>query len=227
MDMSRKLSLYEEIMLLALRDKEGTIVSGTRYEYAVGGAILAELFLRKRIEIERKRKKTYVRLLDLAPTGDRLLDECLEHIHGVKRPKSLADWVSKFAGLKNLRHRIALRLCQAGILKADEDKVLLLFTRRIYPEVDPGPERQLIQELDHAIFSSSGEADTRTAVLISLAKAADLLKVVFDKKKLKSRKARVEDLIHDETLGKAAKEAIEAVEAAEMIACTAPLIAST
>jgi hypothetical protein len=42
------LFLYEEVMLLALRDEEGTIASGTMYQYAIGAAILAELLLNKR-----------------------------------------------------------------------------------------------------------------------------------------------------------------------------------
>ena len=40
-----RLTLHEEILLLALRDEEGTIASGTNYSYALGGAILAELIL--------------------------------------------------------------------------------------------------------------------------------------------------------------------------------------
>ncbi len=35
------LFFHEEIMLLALRDEEGTPEWGTMYEYAIGGAILA------------------------------------------------------------------------------------------------------------------------------------------------------------------------------------------
>ena len=58
--------------------------------------------------------------LDSAPTGDSLLDEGLEKIRAAKKAKSLEDWVSRFAGIKNLRHQIAKQLCNAGILRADE-----------------------------------------------------------------------------------------------------------
>ena len=37
------LYLHEEVMLLALRDEEGTVASGTMYQYAIGAAILAEM----------------------------------------------------------------------------------------------------------------------------------------------------------------------------------------
>ena len=45
------LFLHEEVMLLALRDKEGTIASGSMYQYAIGGAVLAELLLHDRVEV--------------------------------------------------------------------------------------------------------------------------------------------------------------------------------
>ena len=41
MQYTDNLFLYEEIMLLALKDEEGTIASGTMYNYADGGAIIA------------------------------------------------------------------------------------------------------------------------------------------------------------------------------------------
>ncbi len=47
---SEKLYLHEKIMLLALRDKEGTVNFGVNYSFAIGGAILAELLLSKHIE---------------------------------------------------------------------------------------------------------------------------------------------------------------------------------
>lgn len=51
------LFLQEEIMLLALRDKEGTIASGSMYQYAISGAILAELLLNNRIVVDESKKK--------------------------------------------------------------------------------------------------------------------------------------------------------------------------
>jgi hypothetical protein len=86
----------------------------------------------------------------------------------------------------------------------------------------------LIERLRKAIFSDIGEVDPRTAVLLSLAKSADLLKLVFDKKQLKGRKARIEQVVNGEMTGKATQEAIQAMQAAVMVACIMPaIIAST
>ena len=50
------LFLYEEIMLLALRDEKGTIASGAMYQHAIGGAVLAELLMTGRLTVDESRK---------------------------------------------------------------------------------------------------------------------------------------------------------------------------
>ena len=218
------LFLHEEIMLLALKDTEGTIAPGTMYQYAIGGAILAELLLRRRAAIVEHGKKRLVDAIDETPVGDALIDECLERISTAKRRGSLQTWVSRFAGIKDLRHRVARQLCQRGVLQADEGKVLLIFTRTIYPQIDPEPERQLINRLHDAVFTDMPDVDHRTVVLASLADSANILQVIFDKKELKGRKRRIEQIVNGEVIGKATKEAIEAVQAAAMVLGILPAI---
>jgi Golgi phosphoprotein 3 len=226
--MQNTLFLHEEILLLALRDVEGTIASGgTMYQYSIGAALLAELLLSRRIEVEQSGKKKLVNLVSPSPLGEPLIDECLKKVGSAKRRAVLQTWVSRFAGVKNLKHRVARQLCRRGILRADEDKVLLLFTRKIYPEINPGPERELIERLRRAIFTDTRDIDPRTVVLLSLANSTGLLKIVFDKKKLKDRKARIKQIVNGEITGKAATEAIQAMQAAVMVACIMPAIMAT
>ena len=40
--------LHEEIMLLALRDEEGTIAAGPTYQYAIGAVVLANAWISTR-----------------------------------------------------------------------------------------------------------------------------------------------------------------------------------
>lgn len=110
-------------------------------------------------------------------------------------------------------------MCRRGILRADEDKILWIFTRRVYPEVDPVPERQLIERMRKAIFTDGQDIDPRTVILISLAKSAGLLNVVFDKNKLKSRQARIKQIIKGEMSGTATSEAIAAMRAVVFLVC--------
>ena len=227
MTIQTNLFLHEEIMLLALRDERGTIASGTMYQYAIGAAVLSELLLNKRIAVEESKKKKLVNLISSQPLGEPLIDQCLEKISNAKRRASLQTWVSRFAGVKNLKHRVAQQLCDRGILRATEDTIFLLFSRKMYPELNPVPERRLIERLRQAIFTDSGDVDPRTVVLVSLANSTGLLKVVFDKKELKGRKARIKEISNGEITGKAAKEAIQAMQAAVMVAVIMPAVMTT
>ena len=222
------LSLPEEVLLLALHDEKGTTgMNSSMYPYAVGGAVLAELVLRGRVRLEESRKKKYVVLADATPIGQPFLDDCLTRIRQDGKRRTAQDWVSRFANTKQLKHRLAQQLCDRGILRADEDKILLLFTREVYPEVDPRPERELVERLRQAIVSDAGSVDPRTAVLVSLAHHAGLLAITFDKKELKARKRRIEQIGNGDASSQATKEAIEAMHAAMFVACMIPMLVVT
>jgi Golgi phosphoprotein 3 len=226
--MADQLYLHEEIMLLALRDREGTVASGIYCDYALGGAVLAELLLQKRAVVDQEKKKKFLRLTDATPFGDPVMDECIQKVKSTKRRAQLQTWVSRFAGVKKLKHRVAEQLCRRGILRTDEDKVLLFFSRKLYPEINPEPERNIMKRLNDAIFGDSEDVDPHTVVVLSLANSANILKVNFDKKELKARKKRIEQVAEGEMTGKATKEAIEAMQAAVMVAVIVPtIIAST
>ena len=218
-----RLPLHEEVLLLAMRDEEGTIAAGTMYQYAIAGAVLSELVLQGRVAVDDSGRKKLAKVIDPRPTGAPLLDECLDKIAAGK-PKPLDHWVGRFANIKNLKHRVAARLCDRGILREEEGKILLVFTRTIYPESDPRPEQEIIERLRRAVFTDRRDIDPRTVVLVSLANSAGILKVVFDKKELKARKDRLEQVINGELMGKAAKEAIQAMEAAVMVAVIVPAV---
>ena len=215
------LYLHEEILLLALRDKKGTLIRDC--SLPIGGAILAELLLAKRIAVTDDKKKL-VDLISPKPLGEPVIDDGLGRIETARRRASLETWVTRFGGLKNLRHRAAEGLCKRGVLRADKDKILLIFTRKIYPELNPGPERELIERLRKAVFTDTRKVDPRTVVLLSLANTAELLKIPFERKKLNSRKRRIKELTSGNLLGKATKEAVQAAQAAATMAAIMPAI---
>ena len=222
-----ELYLHEELLLLALKDARGTIESkAAMCQYALGGAILAELLLADRITIGDDKKK----LVDHVPgplIREPLLDECLDLIGSAKRRRRAVNWVTRFARIKSLKHRVAQSLCRRGILHASEDKVLWLFTRRIYPERDPVPEQGIIERLAQAIFGDTSEVDGRTAILLALAQGVGMLPIHFDKKQLKARKHRIKQIADGQLLGAATREAVQAAQAAALAACTAACAAAT
>jgi hypothetical protein len=226
MSATDRLDLHHELALLALKNEEGVPAFGSNFTPGLAGAMLAELLLRERIEVEEDRKRSFLKLRDPSPTGDAALDTALTKMAAAKRRATLQTWVMRL-GNQKLKHVVARELCRRNVLRADEDKVLLLFTRRIYPELDPRPERAIVQRLRQAIYHEAGEVAPRTAILISIAHAANLLRNIFPKDELKARKERIAKIVAGEATGRATREAIQAAQAAATIAAVMPAIVAT
>lgn len=221
------LPLHEEALLLALRDDRGTADPYVNLALGLGAAILAELLLDGRVSVETERKKKFLKLVDDAPTGNALLDDALDLLATAKRRAQLTAWVQKFSAIKGLMHRTAESLCDRGVLKLEEGRVLWIFKRRIYPELDGRVEKEILDRLHKAIFTQTSEVDARTVVLVSLGNSTGLLSANFDKKKLKGRKRRIEQLVNGEVVGKAATAAVEEATMAVMMAAVIPAAVST
>lgn len=217
------LLLHEELMLLALHDEKGTIASGFA-SFGIAGAIAAELLLQERIRLDRSRRRKLVEVRNIRRIGDPVVDECLKKVRDAKRRASLQTWITRFSSTSKLRHRVAGRLCERGILKADEKQLLVLFRRRIYPEIDPGPEQEIIERLREAIFGNDREVEPRTVVLVSLAKAVGLLNPIFGRRELRPRKQRLKSLAKGDLVGRATAEAVAATQAAIAAAAAMPAI---
>jgi golgi phosphoprotein 3 len=228
--MPQQLTLYEEILLLALDDVRGTAAVGSMHAYAVGGAILAELLLSRTLGIEQQRKSQIVVYTGESPGSDPLLNDCLQRVRTAKRRASPQTWVARFAGIKGLQKRIAERLRQKGVLRYAEGRVLWVFSRDTYPTVDPHPERDLLERI-RAALTTDNPVDERTAIIVALAFPSGLLAGIFDRKQLRSHRKRIESLttLQAGAAGQATTEVIQGVQAALMastIAITAASAAS-
>lgn len=216
--------LYEAIVLLALHDEKGTSV-GWYIEYSVAAAILAELMLRQKIALSSDNKQ-HVGVLDSSPTGDPVMDEALAKIAEKSRPDSLQNWVMAIGYIHDLKHKVAAQLVADGIIEADTQKVLWLFTQKIYPEVNPEPERIIREQMRAVVLTDVTPSHPHLSLLIALAQSAYLLPEVFTKSELKAHKARIDAIAKGELLGEAASDIVNSVQAAIMVAVILPTILS-
>ena len=224
--MRDKLLLHQEIVLLSLNDFKG-VFTGSYCTYAAAGAMISELLLQNRISTDNDKKKT-VAVISKEPTGDEFLDELLKLMRESGKQRGLQEWVMKAAGIKRLAHRIAEQLSQMGILKHDEKKVLWVFSRQVYPELDGTMEDNIRDQMARVMFDPKAIPDERTAVLIALASHAELLKANFVPEELRQHRARVKQLATGEILAsEATQQAIAAVQAAVMVAVMIPAIIAT
>ncbi len=220
------LNLHEELLLLALVDAKGTTASGAWYQQAIAGALVAELLMSDFIQLEGEGKKAVIQVVGETAPEDALLAECWTRIRDAKKPSTAIIWVSKFAAIKKLKHRVAEPLVEEGILSMDERKVLFLFTQKIYPELDGRPEEAIWKRLEDAIFTDMEEVDARTAVLLSIADASGILKVGFDRKELKASKERIAQVIAGDKAGDATRQVVQAAATAAVMAAVMPAMIS-
>lgn len=199
-------------MLLALRDEEGTVpLSASGYPYAIGAALLAELLLAEQISIENNDGRWQVTATgEGAALESPLLKECLQKIRKGKTA-DVDRWVVRFASLPKLKHRVAKGLVERGILKAEDERVFLAFKRRIYPEIDHGPEKALIDKLERAIFEDESRPTRRTSALIAIADSVELLSIPFSAQRLKKRKKRIHELATGAIYADASRGAFEPI----------------
>ena len=221
----KDLYLHEQLLLLALSDEKGTMQS-LNFEFGAGGAVLAELLLTGRLGLEQARKKQFVKLTDDTLTGDPLLDEVLQRVRAGKRPEQPAAWVRRIAGTKRLRHRIAERLRYRGILGKKQGRVLLVFSRDLYPTLDPEPERALLALLREALLGT-GEVAPTTAILLALAHHIGLDYVLFSRPERKAHKRRLKQLVSLESVAGEAREAVKCVQEVIEANNAAAVIAAT
>jgi golgi phosphoprotein 3 len=222
-----ELPLHEELLLLALRNREGTLHwRAGNYRFALGGGILAELLLASRIGLTPDRKQG-VTVLDSRPFGDDLLDEALGRVAAARRPARVESWVYRFATLRRLRQRTGASLCVRGVLKETEETVLLVFRRKTYPECDPRVEQRIVERLRRAIFLDETNVPPRTVALVALAEATGLLAIAFSRKELRQRKARLRQLREAEVFAGSAAKGVRDAIAAATAACAAACAAAS
>ncbi|MCB2153710.1 GPP34 family phosphoprotein [bacterium] len=221
-----QLHLHEEMLLLLLKDEEGTFHNAWRH-IALGAALLSELLLDgyARVEETKRGREMVISATEASPINP-ILAECHAAIATAKKPCVASHWVSKFGNQRDLAQRIAEGLAERGILRIDRESILLIFKRTIFPEIDHKPEEQLMQRIWGAIHSTDA-VDPRTAVIVGLAQHTGLMRQLFDKSALKTHKERIEALANGNAAVSGAKEAVQAAQAAIMVATIMPAIVAT
>ncbi|NOZ13109.1 MAG: GPP34 family phosphoprotein [Acidobacteria bacterium] len=226
-----KLTISEQLLLLALKDEKGTVVSkaGTALDFGLAGALILEMVADGRITI-REGKLLVQRD---TPSGDPLHDEVLSVLTGKKgKLKPVKYWVPRLASkVKKLRHKIADRLVLSGILRREKKRILGIFPSVRYPAVNPLPELEVREQVKQAVLDGISPS-IETRMILNLIQACDLSDEIFGKEKRKAVKIRLKELEKEppgdsELVGKAISEAVQAVQAAVIAGITTAVIAAS
>jgi golgi phosphoprotein 3 len=200
------LTMPEEILLLMLDDETGRLTdrAAPAGDYALIGAMLAELALEERIDTDPPR----LRVKNPTPTGDEILDSVLARITTEAEPRDSRWWVETLVhDVEDFRNAYFDRLVQRGILKAEEGRFLWFFSERRYPVISDKEEREVKARLMSVIFED-GPPDARDSLLIGLTQAAGLLPVLLAPEELERAQPRIDAVTRHESLNKTVSDAV-------------------
>ena len=167
-------------------------LSSTSLNLGLSGSVLLELALAGRFDVDGDDK---IIVTDATPTGDPVLDETLSTVANDKKTRTPRDWISRLPGDK-LHERLLDDMVDAGMLNREKDKVLWVFPRTRYPSahgVEPTQETDARRRLNTAL-DGPDPVDPRTSALAALVQAAGLSGKVFEDRKGRDVKRRIEEM---------------------------------
>lgn len=203
--------LVEEITLLLLRDERGAFarVPTWSLRYSIAGAVLMELADANRIDTDPER----LFLVDATPTGDELLDPTLAEI-AAGGSRNTRFWIEHVAERADAIREAALgALVAKGILEERDERVLWVFRTRRYPAAQ-GSVRQAVKLRLMEVLLSDDIPDPRDIMLICLADACGIFRVLLSSKELASLVPRIEQVRRLDLIGRTMARAIDDVRMA-------------
>lgn len=212
--------LAEDLLLLLIDDTTGkAVLDSTRLERVLAGAVLVELAIAERVGVtppDARPKDRRIVVRNGAGVGDGILDEALARLAG--KPLRPGRAVEKL--VKGLRQTLLTRIADAGFVREEHRRALGVFPTTAWPAVRPEHEARIRAGLRSVLIGGS-HPDGRTAALISLLTAVDAVPkvIVADDRRALVRRAR--SIAEGDWAGRAVREAVDAVNAAVIVAVTA------
>lgn len=219
-----KLNLLEEYLLLALDDEKGKfVIDSTRLHFGFAGAVLLELALRGKIQVEGEQLILNDRNYEPEMSVNKMIDIIREQDKPTLK-KSIEILARKSADIKN---DTLQRLISKGILKKEEHKVLWIIPYDKYPTSNLTPENKVRKRLDDVINEHTA-VDPHDLMLLSLIDATDLTKEAFrDKEDYKAIRNKIKEVTKDIKVSQVINKSIREIQAAIMIAITASIIVTS
>lgn len=201
-----RLTMPEEILLLMLDDETGQLVdrAAPSGDYAIIGAILAELALEGRIHTDPER----LTVTDPTPTGDPVLDDVLGRIKAEAEPHGGRWWIETLAKDADAFRDVYFdRLVRRGVLKMEEGRFLWFFAERRYPLVSDKEEREVKGRLMAVIFNDA-IPEHHDSLLIGLTRAAGLFPLLLTPAELERAQPRIDQVANMEDLNRTLADAV-------------------
>lgn len=203
------LTLPEQLLLLAMDDKKGTILTAAviPIQFGLAGAAIMELALRGNVEIRDKK----LDVTNDSYTGDNLLDGVINQFKSTNKRKSVSDWIIALADKDNIQKLTVKSLVNKGILEAEEHKTLGIFKSTHYPMKDSGQELEIKEKIRRVVLYND-KMDTKVVVLIGLVNTCGLTSEIFSKDERKRAKSRIKEISNSDLISKTVVDTVTEVQ---------------
>jgi hypothetical protein len=222
--------IAEDLLLMLTDDRTGKLcTSSDQVDVALGGAMLIDLTLAKRVDVAGESEAVRAGRLvvrDASPTSDVLLDEALAQLERKqgKKPKDVVPALGK-----GLRGRLYARLADSGLLREERGKVMGVFPTRQWPANDSLHEDSVRMLVTHALRVGATD-ESRVAALVSLLHALKVVQKVVDADDVgmskKEVKANAKAIAEGNWGSEAVRKAIDEMMAAVIAATSAAVVAT-
>jgi hypothetical protein len=209
--MIAELRIHEALLLLALRDQKGGFSNAPLLGNGLAGAILIELVLAGRIKIEKKKRWSFVRVVDERLTGEPVMDIWLSQMRAARKEAAVATWLTRIAGTRKLVDRIAERLWHSGVLRR-EARSFLVFDYNVFVLGYPSSKQKVVDKLRRLIRETS-EPSAAEAALVAVASRSGVLSAYFDRQERRTRRKHIQQLIQGQPVVSAVMDAMASVKA--------------
>ncbi|MFK8025482.1 MAG: GPP34 family phosphoprotein [Ilumatobacter sp.] len=220
--------LADDLLLLLLDDESGKLNRNSLVgvETAIGGALLVELSLLGTVELgEKERFRSPKVVAATAPTSlPPILRAALDDV--LEKERTAASLVQRLG--KDRKEEVLARLVDRGMIRAEKDKVLGLFPRTRWPAEDSSHEETVRSKIRESLLAERA-VDDRTAAVIALLSAYEVIASVMEIDGMKSRELRKRaKAIGEGAWGsEALRDAVEAAQAAVIVAVGAASVAAS
>jgi Golgi phosphoprotein 3 len=187
------LTLYEELLLLAIHEDKGIIFRDAREALKPGlaGAILAELAFNGKIATNNHR----VKLVNVEPTQDAFLDDALALLKGSEKERKFGYWINKLNPKPDkLQRQVTATLVQKEVFTQEDDHLVWVIPSPMHPEVKASLKFSVVRLL-RGIVLAQEQAHPREIALLSLVGACDWLELLFLRDERKAASQRINELV--------------------------------
>jgi|GEM_PF-2421427 len=221
-----ELTLAEELLLIALDDKRGKLITSSDYsiDYCLSGALLFDLSFENKIFVNNNN----IEVNNDIPHQDEILNLALKVIQSSNRAENIQFWIKELCEkIPDMRNQMLENLVKKDVLYKVEKKLLKIFSNpRYLPK--QGESEYLVRARIRDIILKQKPYDVRSIMLIGLVNTADLVEEVFPAlNDLKEARKWIKSMADSQKIHSSIADTLEQIQAAVEASIAVPIIART